>query len=76
MFRDGGAGRPGGAIASNFPPNITLKQLRFRMLVVKFLGESCKMLYYYLESPPPIRNSARLSPMLCVNVAHKVELGV
>ena len=51
--RGGGTGGAAGAVAPHFLPNIMFKQLRFKTLVVQFLIEAYKMLYFYLNSPPP-----------------------
>ena len=48
-----GTAEPGaaGAVAPHFFPNIMLKQLRFKTLVVQFPREAYKMLYFYLKPP-------------------------
>ena len=50
-IRDGGAGGATGAVAPHFFPNVMLKQLRFKRLVVQFPREAYKMLYFYLKPP-------------------------
>ena len=50
LFRDGGVWGLGGCSPSLFP-NITLKQLCFKTLVVKVPEEACEMLYFYLKPP-------------------------
>ena len=40
-----------GSLASHIFPNVRLKQLRFKTLVVKFPREAYKMLYFYLQLP-------------------------
>ena len=53
--RDGGAGGTAGAVAPpTFFPNVMLKQLRFKTLVVQFSREAYKMLYFYLKPPAPV----------------------
>ena len=49
---------PGGCrgCSPHFFPNVMLKQLRFKTLVVQFPREVYKMLYFYLQ--PPTHNSA------------------
>lgn len=44
-----------GAIALHYLPNITLKQLSFITLRVKYPIKACKMLYFYRTSPPLCR---------------------
>ena len=56
--------RDGGTAALNFFPNVMLKQLRFKTLVEQFPREAYKMLYFYFNPPPPIRNSAPPSLIL------------
>ena len=49
-----GTAEPGGAaaaVAPHFFPNVMLKQLRFKTLVVQFPREAYKMLYFYLKPP-------------------------
>ena len=38
----------------HFFPNVMLKQLCFKTLVVQFPREAYKMLYFYLKPPPPL----------------------
>ena len=53
QIRDDEAEEAAGAVATPFFPNIMLKQLRFKTLVVKFPREAYKILYFYLKPPPP-----------------------
>ena len=56
------------AVAPHFFPNVILKQLRFKTLVVQFPRKAYKILYFYLK--PPTRNSA--SPFLINIVLCKI----
>ena len=49
-----GTAEPGGLQGAHFFPNVMLKQLRFKTLVVQFPREAYKMLYFYLKPPPPL----------------------
>ena len=61
----------GGAVASPLLfPNITLKQLRFKTLVLKFPGDACKMPYFLSVAPHSTRNSAPPS-QLCLRFFEK-----
>ena len=55
-YRDGRAKGAAGAVAPpppTFFPNVMLKQLCFKTLVVKFPREAYKMLYFLSQAPPP-----------------------